>query len=101
LDVIAMLRKMREDVTQYDVVVTGPRAETHPRIFESLYVLHVVRGRNLSVQNVRRAVELSATKYCPVSAMLSRAIPVRHQYEIFDADGTAIDSGSIDVAVSQ
>lgn len=95
MDVIAILRKMRQDVTGYEIRVTGPRADEHPRVFTSMSVEHVVRGRSLNPANVRRAVELSATRYCPASAMLGRAAPLAHRYRLLDEDGTELEAGAI------
>ena len=82
MDVIAILRKMREQVTGYEVQVRGERATEHPRIYTHLTVEHIVRGHALKEANVARAVELSATRYCPVSAMLGASATVTHTYRI-------------------
>jgi putative redox protein len=85
MDVISILRKMRQDVTAYEVRVSGVRRDEHPRIYTEIHVEHVVTGPNLSEQNVRRAVELSSTTYCPVSAMLQQAARVTHRYRLVKA----------------
>jgi putative redox protein len=95
MDVIAILRKMRQDVTAYEVLVSGPRADAHPQVFTALEVEHVVRGRGVVPSSVRRAVELSATRYCPASAMLAHAAPLTHRYRVLSEDGTEIASGTI------
>ena len=85
MDVISILRKMRQDVVGYEVRLVGERTEQQPTVFTDVTVEHVVRGRELSVENVRRAVELSATRYCPVSAMLSRGgVNVTERYRVID-----------------
>jgi len=84
MDVISILRKMRQDVTGYEVRVTGERATEHPKVFTHIVVEHVVTGRGLSPQSVARAVELSATRYCSASAMLEKAAPVEHTYRIVE-----------------
>jgi putative redox protein len=86
MDVVAMLRKMRQDVTDYRVEVQGVRRDEHPRIYTSITVEHVVRGRGLDSSKVARAVELSATRYCPASAMLSAAAEVRHTFRVEDEE---------------
>src|SRR5687767_4460511 len=63
MDVVGLLRKMRQDVTAYAVEVTAERAEQHPQVLTAIAVTHLVRGRGLDPAAVRRAVELSATKY--------------------------------------
>jgi putative redox protein len=96
MDVISILRKMRQDVIGYEVEVGGPRAETHPKVFEALDVEHVVRGRGLDPASVRRAVALSALRYCPASAMLGRAAPVKHRYRVLDENGGVVATGEIE-----
>src|SRR3989442_1112702 len=69
-DVISILQKKREQVTHYRVEVRGHRRDEHPRSFKHIEVRHLLRGRNLSASAVERAIELSDTKYCSVSATL-------------------------------
>lgn len=89
MDVIGILRKMRQDVTDYRVHVRGVRAETHPRVFTAITVEHVVRGRNLNPTFIKRAIGLSASRYCSASAMLARAARVEERYHVIDeATGT-------------
>lgn len=87
MDVISLLRKMRQEVTAYRVELAAERAADHPKVMTAIAVTHVVSGRGLDPAKVRRAVELSATRYCPASAMLSAAAPVAHRYQVID-DGT-------------
>ncbi len=87
MDVISMLRKMRQDVTGYEVRVTGERQDEHPKVYTRISVEHVVSGRGVSAQSVARAVELSASRYCPASAMLGKAAQVEHTYRIVEEDG--------------
>jgi putative redox protein len=89
MDVISILRKMREDVTGYEVQVRGERAREHPRIYTHVTVEHIVRGRELKEANVARAVELSATRYCPVSAIIGASGTVTHTYRIIEDSGVA------------
>jgi putative redox protein len=85
MDVISILRKMRQDVTGYEVRVSGERQDAHPRIFTSITVTHVVTGRNVNPDNVARAVGLSATRYCPASATISKATPIKHEFVVVEA----------------
>jgi putative redox protein len=83
MDVISILRKKRQPVTAYEVRVVGEqREDPQPAIFTSVEVLHVVDGDpELDPEAVRRSIELSATKYCAVSATIaSGAATVRHAY---------------------
>jgi putative redox protein len=87
MDVISILRKKREDVTGYEVRVSGARAEDDPRVFIDVTVTHIVTGRHVRPESVARAVELSETKYCGASATLSKTARVTHTYEIREAEG--------------
>ena len=91
MDVISILRKMRQDVTAYDVRVTNVRATEHPAAYTSIDLLHAVRGRNVGESNVRRAIELSMQRYCPIYAMLHPSVNITERYEIIDeATGSTI-----------
>jgi putative redox protein len=85
MDVISILRKMRQQVSDYQIRVTGERAETHPMVYTSLTVEHVVTGTDLDPASVRRAIELSETHYCSVAAMLRQAAPIALRYRLIDA----------------
>jgi len=88
MDVISILRKMRQDVTGYEVRLRGETADEHPRVFTKITVEHVVRGRGISEDSVKRAVELSATRYCPASAMLGKTAQLNHVYRIVAEAGS-------------
>lgn len=85
MDVMSILRKKRQTVTDYRVRVAGVQAQDHPRVYTHIVVQHIVSGPGLDPAAVARAVELSATKYCPVSAMLAHACEITHQYRIIEA----------------
>ena len=94
MDVISILRKMRQPVTGYELKVRGERSADHPMIFTDILVEHVVYGRGVTPESVRRAVELSETRYCPVGAMLGKAATVTHQYRVVeDAAADASSAG--------
>ena len=81
-DVISILEKKRQDVTAYDVVITGTRADDHPRKFVTFHVNHIVHGRNVSEKAVADAVELSDTKYCSVAATVRPTATITTSFEI-------------------
>lgn len=95
MDVISILRKMRQDVTSYEVRVSGERASEHPKIFTTILVEHVVRGRQLKVDSVKHAVELSATRYCPAAAMLGQAARIEHTYRVIDEATPGEQTGTL------
>ena len=83
-DVISILLKKRQDVTDYRVEITGERAEDHPRKFLKFHVHHIVHGRSVSEKAVADAVELSDTKYCSVAATVRPTAEITTSYEIFE-----------------
>ncbi|MGH9903877.1 MAG: OsmC family protein [Pyrinomonadaceae bacterium] len=84
VDVISILKKKREQVTDYRVEVRGERRAEHPRAYTRMEVRHVVRGRGVSEKSVAQAIELSETKYCSVAATLRPAAEIVSSYEIIE-----------------
>jgi putative redox protein len=87
MDVVSILAKKRQRAATYELVVTGESAEEHPRVFTSIVVEHRVTGA-VEAEALRRSIELSATRYCPVNAMLSRSVRIEHRYRL-EADDEA------------
>lgn len=83
-DVISILLKKRQNVTDYNVEITGERAEEHPRKFIKFHINHIVHGRGVSAKAVADAVQLSDTKYCSVSATVRPTAKITTSYEIVD-----------------
>ena len=88
MDVASILRKKRQVATTYEVAVSGESADEHPRVFTAITVEHRVGG-DVHPEAIRRSVELSATRYCPVSAMLSASTTIEHRYRLSDAGDEA------------
>jgi putative redox protein len=84
VDVISILKKKRQRVSDYRIEVSGDRREDHPRSYTRLEVKHIVRGRHLSAQAVASAIELSETKYCSVAATLRGSAEIVSTYEIVE-----------------
>lgn len=83
VDVVHILKKARQPVKDCFVEVEGKRAETDPKVFTDIHLKFVISGDGLSENQVKRAVELSADKYCSASIMLKRGgVNVTHGYEI-------------------
>lgn len=81
-DVVQILRKARQPVSGCVVEVSAERAEAPPRVFTRIHVHYRVSGTELAEAQVRRAVSLSAEKYCSVSVMLGRSAQITHDFEI-------------------
>ncbi len=97
MDVISILRKMRQDVTAYEVSAHGEAAEEHPQRYTSIVVTHHVGGSGLVEANVRRAIFLSMSRYCPVFAMLSPSVPITVRYEINEGEGEIVATGDVEL----
>jgi len=79
MDVASILKKMREDVEEFTVEVEGELSEEHPKKYETMKVIYRLKGKEISRKNVEKAVNLSATKYCGVSANYLKAFPITHE----------------------
>ncbi len=86
MDVISILKKKQQDVTNFEVHVQADRSEEYPKVYTKAVMEYVVSGRGVDESALLRAVELSMTKYCPVHAMLSRAFPIEVHYAIYEAE---------------
>lgn len=82
MDVISILQKKRQDVTNFEVLVHAVEAEEHPKVFTHFKIEYLVEGRNVDPAAVERAIELSKTKYCPAQAMFGKIIPIELSYKI-------------------
>ena len=82
MDVISILQKKRQRVTDFEVHVLAEQAGDHPRVFTAASVEYIVTGHGVRQDAVERAVELSRTKYCPVHAMLQQALPLEFSYRV-------------------
>jgi Predicted redox protein, regulator of disulfide bond formation len=81
MDVASILRKKRQLPTSYQIHVRGQKSVEHPQVFTQIVVEHRVSGA-VEPDALRRSIELSATRYCPVSAMLSCAVTIEHRYRL-------------------
>lgn len=83
-DVVHILKKGRHDVRDCEVQLEAERAETDPKVFTRIHAHFVVKGKGLREEVVKRAIELSAEKYCSASIMLGKTAEITHDYEIAD-----------------
>ena len=101
MDVVSIATKKRQQIDRYLVHVDGTQRDEYPQILTHIDVTHEVEGPMVDVAAIRRSIELSALKYCPVNAMLSAgATEVHHRYvvrntgpEPFEAAGEAAVTG--------
>ena len=88
MDVISILRKKRQPVDTYEIRASGIQADDAPNAFTRVDIVHVVTGSGIAVEAVRRAIELSATRYCSVgSTVASGHTEIHHRYIVRSPDG--------------
>lgn len=83
IDVVLVMEKKRTNVTDFEINITGERADEHPRRYTQIHIEYVLTGTDISERAVERAIELSETKYC--SAIASLNATVTHSFRIVDA----------------
>ena len=81
-DVVSMLKKGKQDLIDCEVNITAERADTEPKVFTKIHLHFLVSGNDLVESKVKRAVELSAEKYCSASIMLGKTASITHDFEI-------------------
>src|SRR5438874_13020270 len=85
MDVISILRKKRQQVTSYEVHVSGIRAEENPMVFVEITVEHIVAGHHIQPEALARAIQLSEERYCGAGAMLGKVAHLTHTFRVFEA----------------
>ena len=84
IDVVMILQKSRQDVTDCEVVLEAERADDHPKVFTRIHFHFIVKGRNLKPEVVERAIKLSAEKYCSATIILAHTAAITHDFEIVE-----------------
>jgi putative redox protein len=97
MDVLSVALKKRQNVVAYRVEVRAVQRDEYPQVFTEIDLVHVVEGDAVETKAIRRCIELSATRYCPVSAMLSAgATAIHHRYRIVRT-GAEPEEGEVQV----
>ena len=81
-DVISILQKKRAVLDGFEIHITAEQRDEHPQVFTKIHLEYVVYGRDIRPEDVERAIALSESKYCSVSAMLRPALPITWSYRI-------------------
>ena len=84
-DVLLILRKARQDVTDCVVELEAERAATDPKVFTRIHAHFIITGRDLDPRRVEKAIQLSAEKYCSASIMLGATAAITHDFEVREA----------------
>jgi putative redox protein len=85
-DVVAILQKKKVNFTGFEMNIEAEQQEEHPQVFTKIHLEYVFYGKNIQHKDVERAIELSQTKYCSVTAMLQKAVTIEHSFRIVEAD---------------
>lgn len=86
IDIIHILKKGRHDVRDCELQLEAERADTDPKVFTRIHIHYVVKGKNLTDVVVKRAIGLSAQKYCSASIMLGKTASITHDFEIIEVE---------------
>ena len=82
IDIMMILKKMKEDVEDVNVDIEVEQTEEHPKVYKYIKVVFRFKGNNLKISNIEKAVNLSKDKYCGVAAMLEKAAPITYEIVI-------------------
>ena len=78
MDVVSMLKKMRVEFDYFNVEVEGELTEEHPKYYHTITINYIFKGKNLPMEKLEKAVNLSQDRYCGVTAMLEKAAKIKH-----------------------
>ncbi len=81
-DVVSILQKKRVKLDDFEINISAEMTEEHPKVFTKINLEYVFYGDNIAEKDVERAIELSQTTYCGVTAMLEKAMEINHTYKI-------------------
>ena len=85
-DVVSILKKSRQEITDCEIKITSQRADSEPKVFTDIQLHFIVSGKDLKEKQVERAIKLSAEKYCSASIMLGKTANITHDFEIINVD---------------
>ena len=83
-DVVLILKKQRQEITDCVAEISADRADTDPKVFTRIHLHFIVTGKNLKPEQVERAIKLSAEKYCSASIMIGKTAEITHDFEIVE-----------------
>lgn len=81
-DVASILSKKRVKLDSFEMNLTADETEEHPKVFTKIHIEYVFKGNELKEKDLERAIELSLTKYCGVTAMLKKSMEITHSYRV-------------------
>lgn len=84
MDIVSLLKKMRVDYESLNVIIEGDLTEEHPKHFISMKVIYELKGKNINIKKVQKAVDLSKEKYCGVSYSYKSVMDLEYEIRILD-----------------
>ena len=85
LDVVSLLRKMRQEFEYFNIIVEGDTEDEHPNAFVKMHIIYELRGKDLDLEKLEKAISLSMDRYCGVSAVYRKAkVNMTHEVRILD-----------------
>lgn len=85
MDVVSILKKMRVDIENVEIEVSGDVADENPKYYERMHVIYTVTGKNIPLDKVEKAVKMSEETYCGVGALFRKAIEVTSEIKIIES----------------
>ncbi len=85
-DVASILGKKKIKLDGFEMNISADVADEHPQVFTKMHLEYIFYGKNLPEKDIERAIDLSLTKYCSVTAMLQKAMPIEHSYKIIESE---------------
>ncbi|MGQ1889634.1 OsmC family protein [Thermophagus sp. OGC60D27] len=82
MDVVSILRKMRVEVEDFRIKVEADMTDDHPKQYNRMHVIYIFKGKDLPIEKIEKAVNLSDEKYCGVSAVYKKALKLTHEIRI-------------------
>ena len=84
IDVVTTLKKMRQNLSHCETMISAERANEHPKVFTDIHIQFIVKGKDLDSKKVDKAITLSAEKYCSASIMLGKTAKITHDFEVLE-----------------
>ncbi len=82
MDVVSLLKKMRVDIDDFQMIIEGELSEDHPKHYQSIHLIYQFKGKDLPIDKLEKAVSMSEDKYCGVAALYKKAIPLTYEIRV-------------------
>lgn len=86
MDVVSILKKMQQQYDSFELKLDGEVSQEHPKVFRKIHIEYVFGSREMDEEKVKKAIDLSMDRYCPVTAMLRNSVEITHEYRIVPPD---------------